>query len=73
MHQGHLQRVEVLPSRTHDEAMPLVDGTHQGIRQIHDWTPNQVLPGQTLPDWMLHAWVQTLEPGAEGSASISAS
>jgi hypothetical protein len=67
---GHLKRVEVLPSRTHDDAVPLVDGTHQGIRQIFDWTPNQVLPGQTLPDWMLHAWVQTLEPGAEGSASV---
>jgi len=67
---GHMRRVEVLPSRTHDDALPLVDGTHQGIRQILDWTPNQVLPEQTLPDWMLHAWVQTLEPGADGSASI---
>ena len=67
---GHLKREEVLPSRTHDDAVPLVDGTHQGIRQIFDWTPNQVLPGQTLPDWMLHSWVQTLEPGAEGSPSI---
>jgi Exo-beta-D-glucosaminidase Ig-fold domain/Concanavalin A-like lectin/glucanases superfamily/Glycosyl hydrolases family 2/Glycosyl hydrolases family 2, sugar binding domain/Glycosyl hydrolases family 2, TIM barrel domain len=67
---GNLRRVEVLPSRTHDEALPLIDGTHQGIRQINDWTPNQVLPGQTLPDWMLHAWVQTLEPQAAGSPSI---
>jgi hypothetical protein len=67
---GHLRRVEVLPSRTYDEALPLIDGTHQGIRQIFDWTPNQVLPGQTLPDWMLHAWVQTLEPGAADSPSI---
>jgi hypothetical protein len=67
---GHLRRVEVLPSRTHDEASPLIDGTHQGIRQIYDWTPNQVLPGQTLPDWMLHSWVQTLEPGAMDSPSI---
>lgn len=67
---GHLRRVEALPSRTYDEALPLIDGTHRGIRQIDDWTPNQVLPGQTLPDWMRHAWVQTLEPGAAGSASI---
>ncbi len=67
---GHLRRVEVLPSRTHDDALPLVDGTHQGIRQIYDWTPNQVLPGQTLPDWMLHSWVQTLEPGAMDSPSV---
>jgi Exo-beta-D-glucosaminidase Ig-fold domain/Concanavalin A-like lectin/glucanases superfamily/Glycosyl hydrolases family 2/Glycosyl hydrolases family 2, sugar binding domain/Glycosyl hydrolases family 2, TIM barrel domain len=67
---GHLKRVEVLPSRTHDEALPLIDGSHKGIRQIYDWTPNQVLPGQTLPDWMLHAWVQTLEPGASESLSI---
>jgi Exo-beta-D-glucosaminidase Ig-fold domain/Glycosyl hydrolases family 2/Concanavalin A-like lectin/glucanases superfamily/Glycosyl hydrolases family 2, sugar binding domain/Glycosyl hydrolases family 2, TIM barrel domain len=67
---GNLRRVEVLPSRTHDEALPLIDGTHQGIRQIFDWTPNQVLPGQTLPDWMLRAWVQTLEPHAADSPSI---
>jgi hypothetical protein len=67
---GNLRRVEVLPSRTHDEALPLIDGTHDGIRQIYDWTPNQVLPGQTLPDWMLHAWVQTLEPQASDSPSI---
>jgi len=67
---GHLRRVEVLPSRTYDEAPPLIDGTHKGIRQIYDWTPNQLLPGQTLPDWMLHTWVQTLEPGAEGTLSI---
>ena len=67
---GHLRRVEVLPSRTYDQALPLIDGTHEGIRQIYDRTPNQVPPRQTLPDWMLHTWVQTLEPGAEGTPSI---
>lgn len=67
---GHLRRVEVLPSRTYDKQLPLIDGTHQGIREIDDKTPNQVPPGQTLPDWMKHAWVQTLEPGADGSPSI---
>ena len=67
---GHIRRVEVLPSRTHDVALPQIDGSHQGIRQIDDWTPNQTLPGQTLPDWMRHSWVQTLEPGAESSPSI---
>ena len=67
---GHLRRVEVLPSRTYDQALPLIDGTHRGIRKIYDWTPNQVPPGQTLPDWMLHTWVQTLEAGADGTPSI---
>jgi hypothetical protein len=67
---GHIRRVEVLPSRTYDQAELLIDGMHNGIRQIDDWTPNQVLPGQTLPDWMKYSWVQTLEPGAEASASI---
>ena len=67
---GNLRRVEVLPSRTYDQTLPLIDGTHDGIRQIYDWTPNQVLPGQTLPDWMRVTWVQTLEPGAEDSPSI---
>ena len=67
---GRLRRVEALPSRTCDQALPLIDGTHQGIRQIDNWTPNEVLPGQTLPDWMRFSWVQTLAPGAEGSPSI---
>jgi len=64
---GHLRRVEVLPSRTHDEALPLINETHEGIRQIDDQTPNQ---GQPVPDWMRHAWVHSLEPGAVGSPSI---
>jgi hypothetical protein len=67
---GHLRRVEVLPSRTHDDALPLIDETHEGIRQIDDWTPNQLPPGQSLPDWMRHAWVHSLAAGAEGTASI---
>jgi len=46
---GHLQRVEVLPSRTHDDALPLIDESHEGIRQIDDHSPNLLLPGQTLP------------------------
>jgi hypothetical protein len=67
---GHLRRVEVLPSRTHDEALPLIDESHRGIRQIDDQTPNQLLPGQKLPEWMRRAWVHSLAPEAEGSASI---
>ena len=68
--QGHLRRVEVLPSRTYDQELPLIDGTHNGIRQIDDQTPNLLPPGQTLPDWMRHTWVQTLEPEAEASPSV---
>jgi len=64
---GHLRRVEVLPSRTHDEALPLINETHEGIRQIDDQTPNL---GQPVPDWMRHAWVHSLAAGAEGSPSI---
>ena len=67
---GHLRRVEVLPSRTHDSALPLIDESHEGIREIDDKTPNLLPPGQQLPEWMRHAWVQSLEPGAEGSPSI---
>jgi hypothetical protein len=67
---GHLRRVEVLPSRTHNQALPLIDESHEGIRQIDDKTPDLLPPGQTLPDWRLHSWVQSLEPGAEGSPSI---
>jgi hypothetical protein len=67
---GHLRRVEVLPSRTHDESLPLIDETHQGIRQIDDKTPNQLPAGQILPDYLRHSWVHSLEPAAEGSPSI---
>ncbi len=69
---GHLRRVEVLPSRTHDAEMPLIDESHQGIRQIDDRTPNLLPPGQQLPEWMRHAWVHSLAPGAENSSSIRA-
>lgn len=75
---GHLRRVEVLPSRTHDEALPLIDASHNGIRRIDDRTPNLDHPkmpdGRPIPpqflEWMRHTWVQTLQPDAEGSASI---
>jgi glycosyl hydrolase family 2/Ig-like domain-containing protein/concanavalin A-like lectin/glucanase superfamily protein len=67
---GHLRRVEILPSRTHDEALPLINESHDGIRQIVDRTPNELPAGQQLPEWMQHAWVQSLEPAAEGSLSI---
>jgi hypothetical protein len=64
---GHLRRVEVLPSRTHDEALPLIDESHAGIRQIEDRTPNL---GQGIPEWERHTWAPSLEPAAEGSPSI---
>lgn len=67
---GRLRRVEVLPSRTHDEALPLIDESHEGIRQIDDKTPNQLPAGQTLPEFFRYGWVQSLQPGAEGSPSI---
>jgi hypothetical protein len=67
---GHLRRVEVLPNRTHDEALPLIDESHAGIRQIDDQTQNLLPPGQSLPDWVRRTWVHSLEPAAEGSPSI---
>jgi hypothetical protein len=67
---GHLRRVEVLPSRTHDEALPLIEETHEGIRQIDDKTPSQLPAVQPLPEYLRHTWVQSFLPGAEGSPSI---
>lgn len=67
---GHLRRVEVLPSRTHDEALELIDASHRGIREMDDQTPNILPAGQTLPQWMKHTWVRTLAGGAGESASI---
>jgi hypothetical protein len=73
---GHLKRVEVLPARTHDEGLPLIDHSHEGIRQVEDKTPT-VFPGLNMRDvpehfrdFFRYAWVQTLQPGAEGSPSV---
>jgi Exo-beta-D-glucosaminidase Ig-fold domain/Glycosyl hydrolases family 2/Concanavalin A-like lectin/glucanases superfamily/Glycosyl hydrolases family 2, sugar binding domain/Glycosyl hydrolases family 2, TIM barrel domain len=67
---GHLRRVEVLPSRTHDSSLPLIDESHEGIRQIDDQTPNRMPPGQPLPEYFRHAWVHSLAPGALDSLSV---
>jgi hypothetical protein len=68
---GHLHRVEVLPSRTYNEELPLVDDSHQGIREIVDQTPNLLAPGKRLPEgWAPRTWVQTLDPDASASASV---
>jgi Exo-beta-D-glucosaminidase Ig-fold domain/Glycosyl hydrolases family 2/Concanavalin A-like lectin/glucanases superfamily/Glycosyl hydrolases family 2, sugar binding domain/Glycosyl hydrolases family 2, TIM barrel domain len=68
---GHLHRVEVMPARTRDEELPLIDDSAEGIRQIDDKTPNLPSPGETKPYYATpHTWVQTLEPGAMDSPSI---
>ena len=68
---GHLRRVEVFPSRTHDEELSLIDDTHQGIRQIDDANPNLPDPKEKQPENRIaHTWVQTLEPGALESPSV---
>lgn len=69
---GHLRRVEILPARTHDVALPLIDESHEGIRQIDDKTPNQVGVGKQLPENLRHAWVQSLAADVDGSPSIRA-
>lgn len=68
---GHLRRVEVFPSRTHDEALQLIDESHDGIRQIADRTPNLAPPSRSsLSDAATRSWAMTLAPGAESSPSI---
>jgi hypothetical protein len=68
---GHLRRVEVLPSRTHDQALPLIDDTHAGIREIEDETPNLSEPDEKkAASRIAHTWAQTLEPGALASPSV---
>ena len=73
---GHLRRVEVTPGRTHDESLPLINETHEGIRQIDDRTPNLAAP-ENLPsasrivlDGPRPAWAQSLRDEAENSASV---
>jgi glycosyl hydrolase family 2/Ig-like domain-containing protein/concanavalin A-like lectin/glucanase superfamily protein len=67
---GHLRRLEELPARTHDSGLALIDESHEGIRQIDDKTPNQMPPGQPLPEYFRHGWVHSLAPGALDSPSI---
>ena len=68
---GHLHRVEVMPSRTYDEELPLINDAAEGIREIEDKTPNLFARGKKLPEnWAPRTWVQTLEPGALTSASV---
>ncbi len=68
---AHLRRVEVLPGRTYDEKLPLIDDSHEGIRAIGDETPNLLLPGKMQPQARpLRTWAQTLEPGALVSSSV---
>jgi hypothetical protein len=71
---GHLHRVEVLPSRTHDEALPLIDESHQGIRRVLDKTPSHFGFEDQIPeqfrDYFKYTWVQTLQPGALASPSV---
>lgn len=71
---GNLRRVEVLPARTHDAMLPLIDGSHAGIRQIVDQSPD--LPAATVPDSSYAAehrtWVYSLTPEGENSPSVRA-
>jgi hypothetical protein len=67
---GRLHRVEVMPSRTYDEQLPLIDHTHQGIREIEDRTPNLSAPKKQTEGSIPHTWVQTLEVGALASTSV---
>lgn len=68
---GHLHRVEVLPSRTYDQQVPLIDDSQEGIREIDDRTPNPPAPDKNKPEeWVAHTWVQTLDPGALTSPSV---
>ncbi len=67
---GHLRRVEVLPGRTHDSELPLVNETHHGIRGMIDKTPNILPAEEKLPSYGRQTWVQSLEPGALESPSV---
>ncbi len=68
---GQLRRVQIFPSRTYDQELPLINDTAKGIRQIVDKTPNFPAPGskqQTRGTPV--TWAQTLAPGAAESASV---
>ncbi len=68
---GHLQRVQIMPSRSFDAETALIDSTHKGIRRIDDPMPNLPPPGLVpVAQEPAHIWVQTLAPGAENSPSV---
>jgi hypothetical protein len=71
---GHLVRVNFSPTAAHDadETQPVIDGTHQGIRDI----PVADAPPPNAPaSWreFAHAWVESLTPAGEHSAAIAPS
>jgi hypothetical protein len=69
---GNLHRVQVFPSRTYNDELPLIDDTHQGLREIEDQSPNLPEPGreEKSKSAVSYTWVQTLEPGALTSPSV---
>ena len=69
---GHLRRVEVLPARTHDEALPLINERHEGIRQIMDSTPDRLPDEPGYETEEKRTFVHTLALDAEKSSSVRA-
>lgn len=66
---GHLARVEYAPTKAIAKGEPVVDVTHDGMRQIPPTEPPPAdWPASWRENW--HSWVSSLYPGAESSASI---
>ncbi|HTV81592.1 MAG TPA: LamG-like jellyroll fold domain-containing protein [Acidobacteriaceae bacterium] len=71
---GRLVRVNFSPTAAHDagETQPVIDNTHQGIRDI----PVADAPPPNAPAaWreFMHAWVESLTPAGEHSPAIAPS
>jgi hypothetical protein len=66
---GHLRRVEYSPTVAREKNEPIVDITHEGIRNVPSPDPfPSIYPQEWKEGWK--AWVASLKPGAEKSAAI---
>ena len=68
---GHLQRVEYAPTKARTSAHPVVDVSHEGMREI----PLADADALNLPEQRreaMHSWAASIAPGAEASPALRA-
>jgi hypothetical protein len=68
---GHLRRVEFTPSAAPNPHPPIVDVSHDGMRQIPGADATALdIPEEKRDDYRYSSWVSSLTPGGEQSPAI---
>ncbi len=71
---GHLRRVEFTPGAAPDAPRPIVDVSHEGMREIPSADANALgVPEKERDEYQYHTVVSSLAAGAEHSPAIEAS